>query len=45
MWIAGAGMTRFGRRDETLPDLMAEAALSALADAMIEQPTASSLRP
>ncbi len=38
MWIAGAGMTRFGRRDETLPDLMAEAALSALADAMIEQP-------
>src|SRR5205823_5797994 len=31
-------MTRFGRRDETLPDLMAEAALSALADAMIEQP-------
>jgi len=38
VWIAGAGMTRFGRRDETLPDLMAEAALSALADAMIEQP-------
>src|SRR5713226_3430192 len=31
-------MTRFGRRDETLPDLMAEAALSALADAMIEEP-------
>src|SRR6266852_1533659 len=38
VWIAGVGMTRFGRRDEALPDLMAEAALSALADAMIEQP-------
>ncbi len=31
-------MTRFGRRDETLPDLMAEAGLAALADAGIEEP-------
>ena len=38
VWIAGAGMTRFGRRDENLPDLMAEAALAALADAGIERP-------
>jgi acetyl-CoA C-acetyltransferase len=40
VWIAGAGMTRFGRRDESLPDLMAEAALAALADAGIERPEA-----
>ena len=40
VWIAGAGMTRFGRRDENLPDLMAEAALAALADAGIERPDA-----
>jgi acetyl-CoA C-acetyltransferase len=40
VWIAGAGMTRFGRRDENLPDLMAEAALAALADAGIERPEA-----
>ena len=33
-------MTRFGRRDENLPDLMAEAALAALADAGIERPEA-----
>src|SRR5947209_20593062 len=33
-------MTRFGRRDENLPDLMAEAALAALADAGIERPDA-----
>ena len=25
MWIAGAGMTRFGKRGESLPALMAEA--------------------
>jgi acetyl-CoA acetyltransferase len=31
-------MTRFGRRDENLPDLMAEAALAALTDAGIERP-------
>ena len=40
VWIAGAGMTRFGRRDESLPDLMAEAALAALGDAAIERPDA-----
>jgi acetyl-CoA C-acetyltransferase len=40
VWIAGAGMTRFGRRDENLPDLIAEAALAALADAGIERPDA-----
>src|SRR5580704_5936158 len=28
-------MTRFGRRDENLPDLMAEAALAALPDALV----------
>ncbi len=40
IWIAGAGMTRFGKREESLPDLMAEAALAALADAGIERPDA-----
>jgi acetyl-CoA acetyltransferase len=40
VWIAGAGMTRFGKRDESLPDLMAEAASAALADAGIERPDA-----
>ena len=40
VWIAGAGMTRFGRRDEKLPDLIAEAALAALADSGIERPEA-----
>jgi len=40
VWIAGAGMTRFGKRDESLPDLMTEAALAALADAGIERPDA-----
>jgi acetyl-CoA C-acetyltransferase len=40
VWIAGAGMTRFGRRDENLPDLMAEAALLAMEDAGIDQPDA-----
>jgi acetyl-CoA C-acetyltransferase len=38
VWIAGAGMTRFGRRDENLPDLMAEAALAAMSDAGIDRP-------
>src|SRR3989454_133609 len=33
-------MTRFGKRDESLPDLMTEAALAALADAAIERPDA-----
>ena len=40
VWIVGAGMTRFGKRDETLPELIAEAARVALADARIEQPSA-----
>ena len=40
VWIAGAGMTRFGRRDENLPDLIAEAALVAIADSGIERPGA-----
>src|SRR6266436_7718085 len=33
-------MTRFGRHDENLPDLIAEAGLAALADAGIERPDA-----
>src|SRR5213593_4504253 len=33
-------MTRFGKRDESLPDLMTEAAQAALADAAIERPDA-----
>jgi acetyl-CoA C-acetyltransferase len=39
-WIAGVGMTRIGRRTEALQDLMAEAALGALATAGLEQPDA-----
>jgi len=33
-------MTRFGKREESLPDLMADAALAALADAGLERPDA-----
>jgi acetyl-CoA C-acetyltransferase len=33
-------MTRFGKREETLPELMGEAALMALADAGVERPDA-----
>jgi len=40
VFIAGAGITRFGKRDESLQDLMAEAARKALADAEIERPEA-----
>src|SRR5947207_9717703 len=40
VWIAGVGMTRFGKRQESLPDLMAEAAAAALGDAGIERPDA-----
>ncbi|MBI4241892.1 MAG: hypothetical protein HY613_09260 [Candidatus Rokubacteria bacterium] len=40
VWIAGAGMTRFGKREETLQDLMAEAALAALRAASVEAPEA-----
>src|SRR3989338_551428 len=38
IWIAGADMTRVGRRPERLQDLMAEAALGALRDADLERP-------
>ena len=38
VWIAGVGMTRFGKRDPSLLDLMTEAAQAALADAGIERP-------
>jgi acetyl-CoA acetyltransferase len=40
VWIAGAGMTRFGRRDENLQDLIAEAGLAAMLDAGIDRPDA-----
>jgi acetyl-CoA C-acetyltransferase len=40
VWIAGAGMTRIGRRVERLQDLMAEAAHAALLAAGIERPDA-----
>src|SRR3972149_242318 len=40
VWIAGAAMTRIGRRPEPLQDLMAEAALGALAAAELERPDA-----
>ena len=40
VWIAGAGMTQIGRRSEPLQDLMADAALGALAAAGLEQPDA-----
>src|SRR6266851_5675574 len=40
VWVAGAGMTRIGRRAEPLQDLMADAALGALAMAGLERPDA-----
>jgi acetyl-CoA acetyltransferase len=40
VYIAGVAMTRIGRREETLPDLMAEAARGALAAAGLERPDA-----
>jgi acetyl-CoA C-acetyltransferase len=40
VWVAGAGMTRIGRRPEALQDLMADAALGALAMAGLERPDA-----
>ena len=40
VWIAGAGMTRIGRRTEPLQELMAEAAQAALAMAERERPDA-----
>ncbi len=38
VWVAGAGMTRIGRRSEPLQALMAEAAHAALAMAGLERP-------
>jgi acetyl-CoA C-acetyltransferase len=38
VFVAGAGMTRIGRRSEPLPALMADAARIALADAGLEEP-------
>ncbi|HET8576712.1 MAG TPA: hypothetical protein VFO18_06415 [Methylomirabilota bacterium] len=40
VWIAGAGLTRFGKREEPLTDLIADAALAALHDARLERPDA-----
>src|SRR2546428_2099473 len=40
VWIAGAGITRIGRRGESLSDLMAEAAHAALRDAGLQRPDA-----
>jgi acetyl-CoA C-acetyltransferase len=40
VFVAGAGMTRIGRRGEPLPALMAEAARTALAEAGLERPDA-----
>src|SRR5712691_6001355 len=40
VWVTGAGMTRIGRWSEPLPELMAEAALAALAMAGLERPQA-----
>src|SRR2546426_218886 len=40
VWVSGAGMTGTGRRGEPLAELMAEAALAALAMAGLERPQA-----
>jgi len=40
VYIGGAAMTRIGRREESLPDLMAEAARAALRDAELDRPDA-----
>src|SRR3990172_13141003 len=40
VWMGGAAMRRIGRRPEPLQDLMAEAALGALAAAELERPDA-----
>jgi acetyl-CoA C-acetyltransferase len=40
VFVAGAGMTRIGRRSEALPELMADAAQVALAEAGVEAPDA-----
>lgn len=38
--VAGAAMTRFGRREESLPELIAEAARAALTAARLDRPEA-----
>lgn len=38
--VAGAAMTRFGRREESLPELIAEAARAALTAASLDRPEA-----
>src|SRR2546428_213066 len=38
VFVAGVGMTRVGRRSEPLPDLMADAAHAALAEAGLDGP-------
>jgi acetyl-CoA C-acetyltransferase len=40
VFVVGAGMTRIGRRSESLPSLMAEAARTALTEAGLETPDA-----
>ena len=40
VYIAGAAMTRVGRREDSLPDMIAEAARGALAAAGLERPDA-----
>ena len=40
VFVAGAGMTRVGKRTEPLPELMAEAAHAALAEAGLDAPDA-----
>ena len=40
MFVAGVGMTRVGRRSEPLPELMADAAHAALAEAGLDAPDA-----
>lgn len=40
VFVAGVGMTRIGRRSEPLPELMAEAARTALAEAGVDTPDA-----
>ena len=40
VWVAGAAMTRVGRRSERLQDLMAEAAHGALRSAGVDAPDA-----
>jgi len=45
VWIAGAAMTRFGKLDGTLEDLMAEAALAAVRGAVPESLVVAAMNP